>query len=250
MMAESTSRKPRRDSFLTKSLAVTQRHLDAAHLETKIEHEEALHGPSSWQAKTLKVIHSSAVELTLDVFLLFDIFTLFSDLYMEAEHPDCYTVLENAVCEGGSEPTCIEEQEPPIIDLVDALSLAFTFIFMVENILLLVIFGCRKFFGNIFYAVDFIVVATSLGLEIAFLVLKEDKLATLSGLLVLARLWRFVRLGHGLTTMAVKSEEKTTDSLEQRITELENLLNKNGIIIPEPNEEREGSHHTKYHILT
>lgn len=237
-------------ALLRQSQVVTQRHFDDVSPVHEIEEGEIHHGPNSWQAKTLKFLHSSAVELTLDAFLLFDILVLFADMYNEAEHPDCYAVMENAVCEGGSEPTCIEHEEPDIIDLVDGLSLAVTFIFLVENMMLLVILGFWEFFGNIFHAVDFIVVATSLGLEIAFLVLREDKLATVSGMLVIARLWRFVRLGHGLTTMAVKSEEKTTQNLEERIAELEDLLKKNGVKIPVPGEKMEDSHDATYHALT
>ena len=47
------------------------------------------------------------------------------------------------------------------------------------------------------YVVDLVVVTLSLSLELLFRLSSEDVLSALPGVLVVFRLWRFVRIGHG-----------------------------------------------------
>jgi hypothetical protein len=112
---------------------------------------------------------------------------------------------------------------------------------MAEQIVLLVILR-TSYFLNFLYTLDLFVVTASLVFEITFMVMNEDTLASLAGLLIIARVWRFVRLGHGLVTTAVEVEDEKIDQLEERIAELENLLFQHGVQVPSwTKPERRGS---------
>ena len=66
---------------------------------------------------------------------------------------------------------------------------------MVENLVEMAALGVRTFFKQIFLAADFVVVLVSLVLELVFH-LMHSQLAEIASLLVLFRIWRFVRIGH------------------------------------------------------
>ena len=68
-------------------------------------------------------------------------------------------------------------------------------IFLIENLVEMAALGISTFFKQIFLAMDFIVVLVSLILELTFH-LKHAELAQLVGILVMFRIWRFVRIGH------------------------------------------------------
>ena len=200
--------------------------------DDEIEYASSRYGRTSWQASTVRFVHSHPVQLALMGLLLLDVLALFADLYIEAENPDCRYVLRDAVCQGGYEATCAAKEEPAAVRVLDGISLGILCVFMAENIALVILLGIGNFARNYLYVVDFVVVATSLALEIALMVMGEDRLATLAGILVIARLWRFVRLGHGLVSTTVEIEHEKVEELEGRIAELEALLGSNGIKVP------------------
>ena len=68
-------------------------------------------------------------------------------------------------------------------------------LFLVENLVEMAALGVHTYFKQIFLAVDFAVVLISLVLELCFH-LMNSQFAELVGLLVLFRIWRFVRIGH------------------------------------------------------
>jgi hypothetical protein len=72
---------------------------------------------------------------------------------------------------------------------------SFTRIFLIENLVEMAALGISTFFKQIFLAMDFIVVLVSLILELTFHLL-HAQLAQLVGILVMFRIWRFVRIGH------------------------------------------------------
>ena len=201
--------------------------------EREEELEIALHGERSWQVRALTFVHSPLVEWTLSLLLVADLLINFFDLYyLEPRHPDCYVVVQNAICGDGSEPSCAEGEDSAAQSVLDASSIVITCIFMAENLILLAVLGVRQFFTNIFHAIDFFVVAFSLALTITFAMMGEQGLANIVGLLLLVRLWRFVSLGYGLMSAASKQSKKDVESLGKRIQELEALLKDHGVQSP------------------
>lgn len=104
--------------------------------------------------------------------------------------------------------------------------------FMVELTILLVCLGPRNFFSRFLYVLDFFVVSASLALEVAFYVASDEAIASLIGLLVVARIWRFVRIGHGLvvTTNELKAVKEKEN--KEYIRVLQAALRKAGQDIP------------------
>jgi len=74
-------------------------------------------------------------------------------------------------------------------------SVSILVVFLVENLLHIILLGL-DYFQDFFYVLDLTVVTLSLILELVFLI---DLIpgATVGGLLVIARTWRFARIAHG-----------------------------------------------------
>ncbi|CAB9504554.1 expressed unknown protein [Seminavis robusta] len=105
-------------------------------------------------------------------------------------------------------------------------------IFFIELIIIMIVLQ-KAFFKQLFYVLDFVIVSVSLALEIALAVLHADILATLAGLLILARVWRFVRIGHGLIELTAEFQAQDKEALLHYAEELEEKLLENKIALPE-----------------
>lgn len=75
------------------------------------------------------------------------------------------------------------------------LTLVFDSTFFIELSLEIAVLGVKKFFSQIFLALDFFVVTISLIFELVFYSFKSQ-LQKVFAILVIFRLWRFVRIGH------------------------------------------------------
>lgn len=91
----------------------------------------------------------------------------------------------------------------------------------------------KAFFRQFFYVLDLFIVATSLGLEILFHFLHEELLVTLSGLLIFGRVWRFVRIGHGLVEVTAEYGHRDKEALMEYAETLEQILQENELALPE-----------------
>lgn len=69
------------------------------------------------------------------------------------------------------------------------------------------------FFRQFFYAIDYFVVAVSLVLEATFKSLGDDYLQSLTGALIFFRIWRFVRIAHGIVTVTAEISHQQYESL-------------------------------------
>eukprot|EP00563_Minutocellus_polymorphus_P019660 CAMPEP_0197715138 /NCGR_PEP_ID=MMETSP1434-20131217/361_1 /TAXON_ID=265543 /ORGANISM="Minutocellus polymorphus, Strain CCMP3303" /LENGTH=341 /DNA_ID=CAMNT_0043299161 /DNA_START=63 /DNA_END=1088 /DNA_ORIENTATION=+ len=105
-------------------------------------------------------------------------------------------------------------------------------IFMIELILLIVCLKPRVFFRKSFYVLDLLVVSVSLSLESLFYAADDETLQSLIGVIVLARCWRFVRIGHGLVEVTHEYASRKHDKLVAYCNECEKLLRENGIGLP------------------
>lgn len=74
-------------------------------------------------------------------------------------------------------------------------SLTILGIFEAELLLLLLVLGCYGFFRNFGYIFDVFIITTSLSLEV---LLHNTEAGSAVGILIAARVWRLVRIGHGI----------------------------------------------------
>ncbi len=70
-------------------------------------------------------------------------------------------------------------------------------VFELELLFLVYLIGPKIFCKQLTYVVDLTVVTLSLSLELLFKYASEEILSVLPGILIVFRLWRFVRIGHG-----------------------------------------------------
>jgi hypothetical protein len=116
-------------------------------------------------------------------------------------------------------------------EVLFALTIAILSVFFIDNILTIIVLQ-RAFFKQFFYVLDFFIVTVSLALEIAFRVIHRDLLVALTGLLIFARVWRFVRIGHGLIEITAEYQAKEKEALMDYVNELEEKLKENSIDLP------------------
>jgi len=109
-------------------------------------------------------------------------------------------------------------------------------IFLTELCVLIVVLGPRTFFHHFFYVLDLFVVTSSFVLEIIFFALDEEVLESLVGLIVIFRVWRFVRIGHGLVEATVEITSQKYESVKEERDQMKKLLEEHGIPLPEGNE--------------
>ena len=96
--------------------------------------------------------------------------------------------------------------------------------FAVELLSLIYLIGPKMFCCQPTYVVDFVVVISSLTLELIFKFSSEDALAALPGILIVFRLWRFVRIGHGLVASTYEVQQHKIETAIDYISELEEKL--------------------------
>ena len=68
-------------------------------------------------------------------------------------------------------------------------------IFLIENLAEMAALGIKKFFTQLFLVLDFAVVLISLVFELVFH-FNKSQLQQVAEILILFRVWRFVRIGH------------------------------------------------------
>ena len=91
----------------------------------------------------------------------------------------------------------------------------------------------ERFFHHIIYIIDLIIVTSSLVLELVFQLHSKGSLEVLAGFLIMFRLWRFVRIGHGLVASTYEIQEHKSHVAMMYIEELEERLRKYGEEVPE-----------------
>jgi len=237
---------------------------------TIANHEVTLHvgneeGTDSWQYKALHFLHTSKMQIFLACLLLLDVLILFAELALLTIYPTCNLVERDAIsccpitdehtdvrllagssdhdyCEDGSQAMkdfkagCDSHKWHKVHTaetFLISLTLAILGIFFVELTITMIALKPKIFFRQIFYAVDYFIVSVSLALEILFVFRGDDISASLFGLVILGRVWRFVRIGHGIVELTEDVAHEREMHLSLYIEELEELLSQNSIAIPE-----------------
>lgn len=105
--------------------------------------------------------------------------------------------------------------------------------------------GPIVFFRQIFYLFDYVIIVVSTTMELVFFFLNDElALSGASGFIIFVRIWRFIRIGHGIVEVTT---EYTHGSYEDLLTYAETLeadLKKRNLPLPAPPKSlhREESH--------
>jgi hypothetical protein len=113
-----------------------------------------------------------------------------------------------------------------------SLTLIILILFEIELLMMIYLLGPRKYFSRMLYALDLFVVTVSLVLEITFRVVDQDILHDLVGILIVFRLWRFVRIGHGLVASTFELQEEKVHELKHYVEEVEKMVENYGGELP------------------
>jgi len=225
-------------------------------------HQE--HGHESWQHRVHEFIESKKVQHLLSFLLFIDIVIICVELLLDSHYPSC-TIIErdaisccldtdnehrflegllsdnnneqhsnssehHSVCDSEyyeGESSC-DPHKWPLLHMVHSIlfyvSVAILIIFEVELLTLLAILK-RDFFKGILHVLDLLVVTMSLVIEIA-------THNTGVGALIIFRIWRFIRVGHGLYMTEENIHKEEQGHVEKYVSELQEILKENNIEIP------------------
>jgi len=211
------------------------------------------HG-ESWQHRVHEFIESKKVQHLLSFLLFIDIVIICVELLLDSHYPSC-TIIErdaisccldtdnehrflevsnnsehHSVCDSEyyeGESSC-DPHKWPLLHMVHSIlfyvSVAILIIFEVELLTLLAILK-RDFFKGILHVLDLLVVTISLVIEIA-------TRNTGVGAFIIFRIWRFIRVGHGLYMTDEKIHDEEQEHVEKYVSELQEILKENNIEIP------------------
>merc|ERR1712048_672268 len=137
--------------------------------------------------------------------------------------------------EGMSNSAGCDSHKYPLLhtthSILFSLSVAILVIFEVELLTLVVVLKFH-FFKGLLHVLDLVVVTASLVIE---LVTHKTDLS----MIILFRLWRFVRVGHGLYMVSEDLHEEEIKRVEKCVHELQETLKTNNIEIPKMKETHE-----------
>jgi hypothetical protein len=88
------------------------------------------------------------------------------------------------------------------------------------------------FLATVFFTLDYLIVTISIVLEAVFHAKTDEIYQSLAGLLVLVRLWRFFRIGHGIVEVTHELAQEEYQKLDYYKDELEALLRSHNIALP------------------
>ena len=130
-----------------------------------------------------------------------------------------------------------DEHKYPGVHTAHQVLFSFTLIililFEIELLLMMYLLGPKTYLSRPLYVLDLFVVSVSLVLEIVFKVVHEEILYDLVGILILFRVWRFVRIGHGLVASTFELQEERMHELKHYVRKVEEMLEKYGGEMPE-----------------
>jgi hypothetical protein len=264
---------------LKSRLSVTSMNFGIPTDEDAQMHVHETHGPESWRYKVLRFLHTTKVQMTLMALLILDVLILCTELFLLAAYPECHTIRRDAIsccpvlegdaavdhsarllaesgenghseefCEAGLEPSpdykagCDEHKWEGVHtaeEVLFSLTMTILFVFFIELNFSMAALGPGIFFRQLFYLLDYFIVGTSIALELTFYLLSDDTVQSLVGLLVIGRIWRFVRIGHGLIEVTAELAHRKFVALLNYAEELEDLLRQNELDVPETEEIRQ-----------
>jgi len=234
--------------------------------EEAVCHTVDEHGHDSWRTWALKTLHSTPVEIALIVLLLMDVIILFIEIFLSATYPSCKTIERDAISccpiveeshgdehlrflagsksdhhycpegfEQGSVVSCDGHKWHNIHvteEVLFYLTITILSLFFIELSTSIIILTPCVFFKQFFFLADFVVVTVSLVLELVFHFVHEKIISSLVGLLVIARIWRFIRIGHGLIEATHKWSQHEQRKHSKYVEELESICRRSNLEMP------------------
>lgn len=217
-------------------------------------------GSHSWAYRALSFLHSRTLQITFCSLLLLDVAILFVELFLLATYPSCRIIERDAIsccpstnedhsrwlaeehhefCDVGKEAEidagCDEhkwERVHTAEEVLFIVTILILVIFFIELNVTMVALRPQIFFRQFWYLLDYVIVTTSLTLELVYEFLGSQNASVMAGVLVVGRIWRFIRIGHGILEV---SHELASDKYEKLLAyteDLEDLLKTKGIQIP------------------
>jgi Ion transport protein len=232
------------------------------------EHVDETHGIDSMKASALRFLHQKWVQILLLLLLALDIIILFAELLLLGVFPSCQIVVRDCIsccpgshtdpveggerwlsveedhgeeiCEAGyqatGEPSC-DEHKWQVVHAAELgmfwTTICILSIFMVEILVEMWALSPSIFFRQCFYTMDFIVILVSLVLELMFHFFSRVWAEELAGFVIFFRLWRFVRIGHGIVEVTSELTHEVYEELLEYAAQCEDVIQANGLNLPE-----------------
>lgn len=226
------------------------------------EHVKRYQGHDSWRYKIVKFIHSKKVQYFLMGLLLLDVLILFVEMFLLATYPMCNLIERDGIscCPaedqkntrflggGGYEDICpagtvefgkasCDAHKWHDVHVAEKVFVALTILilstFFVELNVEMIAVTPSVFFRQVFLLFDYTIVTVSLGLELMFVIKDNLNLQSAVGLIIVARLWRFVRIAHGIVEVVTEISSTKYQDLLAYAESLEVMLKENGIAVPD-----------------
>lgn len=218
------------------------------------------HGKESWRCAILNILHNHKVQVALMTLLFLDVIILFIETFLIGHYPPCKIIERDClaccptagerflagttepICESGYDNTigygsCDENKWHTVhtIEMVlFGLTITILMTFFVEIHLEMIALGPSIFFRQIFYLLDYIIIVVSTTLELLFFFDHEELgLSSISGLIIFARIWRFVRIGHGIIEVTTELTHERYEDLLEYSEKLEEEMKKNNLQLPQ-----------------
>jgi len=211
----------------------------------------------NWQVKVGGFLESRAAEVTLLLLILFDVCLLATEAGIDHKilcvegHLETRGAIPHMFRQvtrlnllhtdaGNSSPGHQEVLvcESPeghnaqhIMHICHILSVVILILFMVELLLKIWIYG-QEFFSSPFEVLDLVVVTVSLACDLVIVELLEQSselrltAETVVILLMMLRLWRVVRISHGLYQIKAMEDKRVREQLEEQRTKINTLQGK------------------------
>ncbi|EFA75681.1 hypothetical protein PPL_10943 [Heterostelium album PN500] len=165
----------------------------------------AIHSPrhnkrTRWRYKLGHFIESNKVQTFIVSLIILDLIIAIIEMFLEESFKKCKD--EHEI------PHAVERTE----SVLRVITLVILGIFEIEIIALMLAFG-RDFFFHPFYVLDLVVITTSIVVDVVF----RDNAGAL---LVIFRLWRVVRIGHGIAMSVEDHDERKYSILKKKYKEL------------------------------
>lgn len=234
-------------------------------------HVTKFHGTDSWRYDVLEFLHQPYIQKILMILLFTDVILLFTEFFLLAQYPHCTVIIRDGISccpivvdeavrwlsEGATEGGGGDEHHSNVCDsgeanynypagcnehkwngvhitetVIFSLTMCILFTFFIELNVTMIALKPSIFFKQFFYTLDYCVITISIVLELTFYMYEDDAYQSLAGFLVAVRLWRFVRIGHGVVELTHNMAHHEYEELLTYTEELEHILNQHHIVIP------------------
>jgi len=173
----------------------------------------------TWREILGEFMESKKVQIFMFSLIILDLLVIVAQLFIiEPQH--CHADAEDEILASHSSSSHHTPTENPTYHLagevLDSVSLGILCTLALESVLLFVAFDF-KLFKQPLYVLDALVIGASLSVEV---VESNNNISDIASLLVFFRLWRMVRIVHGVAMSVQEKNEKAIHELELEVQEL------------------------------